>query len=363
MNAPNNVTEGDGVDVGGSDSEVGWDLRTVAENAGISFMILLISVIALLGNIIVILAVYLYPRLREEVANLFIVNLSVTDLCSAVVVMLTSVVAVANDRWVMGDTCCALVCGANYCFIIVSMLTLCMISLDRYVAVNHSLRYHTYITKGRVQLLIAYTWLQGLAFGLAPILYDWIDYDYWEVTCAIQWHLYGDPVLTYVIIAFILCFLLPSVILGVAYGNIFNTTKKIEPRPQPATHSMSSRTVHTRVLSTVSEILPKVKFSATTKAVRSLLVVVLAYFICMTPFSVTKLYKVCVPAPDSLPGYASTLATIFQYMGSAVNPLIYGLFRRDFRAAFVYVLCRRSHRGSTHSAVSRISGMELHASQ
>lgn len=282
----------------------------------------------------------------------------------------------------MAEAWCSTVCGANYCFIIVSMLTLCFISLDRYVAIHHSLRYHHFVTRRRILLLLLYAWLQGFAFGLAPILSGWVRYDYWEATCAIQWHLHGHSVLTYVIVAFILCFLLPGVILIVAYCKVLKTTKKITPRPRPVVQLVSLEYQHCQnrpfpnqngtrpnqngpspnhygtTLSQNGEPpcrngssprppdlarwtqLRRTKYSESSKAVRSLLIVMLAYFLCMTPFSVTKLYKVIVPVPDALPGYANLLATFFQFLGSAVNPFIYGLFRRDFQKAFLYLLWR-----------------------
>jgi hypothetical protein len=62
----------------------------------------------------------------------------------------------------------------------------------------------------------------GFCFGVAPVAADWIAYDYWEMVCAIQWAAKGVPALIYVIIAFILCFLLPGVILVWAYYKVTN---------------------------------------------------------------------------------------------------------------------------------------------
>ena len=112
------------------------------------------------------------------------------------------------------------VCGANYMFIIVSMLTLCFISLDRYAAVEYALRYHSWVTRRKIGILVAWAWFQGFCFGLAPVLADWVRYDYWEVVCAIVWHEDAANTLTYVIVAFAVCFLLPGVILSIAYCKV-----------------------------------------------------------------------------------------------------------------------------------------------
>ncbi|KAK7507018.1 hypothetical protein BaRGS_00001869 [Batillaria attramentaria] len=345
-----------------------YEERSLAENISACIFFIIIILFAIGGNVLVILAVYMYRRLRDEVANLFIVNLSITDLSSATVVMLSSVIAVSMDRWALSGPWCRIVCGANYCFIIVSMLTLMFISMDRYVAIVYSLHYPLLVTKRRVLYFIVYAWIQGFAFGLTPILFNWIEYDYWEATCAIQWHIYGNPVLIYVIVAFILCFLLPGVLLTVAYCKVFSEVKKIKPRAQPQMQLASIQRPgtqnghHDRNSVAPDEPPPPPKpqkYSESSKAVRSLLIVVLAYFVCMTPFSVTKLIKVIISTPDALPGYANLVATFFQYMSSAVNPLIYGLFRRDFQKAFLYLLWRtvrnRDSTGATSININSIS--------
>ena len=478
----------------------------------------------------------------------------------------------------LGQALCSIVCGANYCFIIVTMLTLCFISLDRYLAIHRPLHYLSLVTRPRALLLVAYTWLQGAAFALAPALSGWVAYDYWEATCAIQWHAFGAPVLAYVVAAFVLCFLLPSAVLIAAYGKVLRTTAKIKPGPGPAPLPRSPRPLgegdgplgdgdgqrdqrdhsgegprHHRQLGsppprrataslcrlatspaspTVTSLISPtgispasstgtsptnptvtsptsptatsptsptgislspteaspnqtgtshnqtgisqnhirasqnqteasqnqtslsqtgtsqnqteasqnqtvtsqnnqtatsqnnqtvtsqnqtvgsqnqteaspnqtrgsqnhhVKFSARlmscicqlgasrsrhqqqrqqqpsrptkrrrseTKAVRSLLVVMLAYFVCLTPFSVTKMYKVVAPESDALPGYANLLATFFQFLGSVVNPLIYGLLRQDFQRAFLGILMRtvRRRRGENNNYTSRLNSLTL----
>ena len=81
-----------------NDTDADPDARSGGLNAALTFFVVVIATTALLGNVLVILAVFSYNRLRDEVSNLFIVNLGVTDLCSAVVVMLTSAVAVGSDQ-------------------------------------------------------------------------------------------------------------------------------------------------------------------------------------------------------------------------------------------------------------------------
>lgn len=332
--------------------------RTAAEIAVTGLFLVLLILVALLGNAVVILAVFMYHRLKNEVSNLFLVNLSVTDLSSASIVMTTSLAATAADMQPLKSGWCSLVCGVNYCLIIVSMLTLCFISLDRYVAIVHSLYYHVYVTRRRVLAFIAYAWLQGFAFGLAPILCDWVEYDYWEAVCAIQWYKEQPNAIIYVVVAFIICFFVPGIVLVLAYSQVLRAANKIRPQARPHVQIRTLGEASPPVLEE-QNYLPqrKAKYSESSKAVRSLLIVVMAYFICMTPFSATKLYKVSIRDPQPLPGWINLVATFFQYASSVVNPLIYGICRRDFQKAFLYLVWRmaRNRNTATTSVVTSTS--------
>ena len=77
-----------------------------------------------------------------------------------------------------------------------------------------------------------------------------------------------------------------------------------------------------------------------TKTIRSLLVVVAIFFICMTPFCATKFLKVIFEDANRVPGYANLIASYFQYTASMVNPFIYAIFRPDFRNAYHLVWYR-----------------------
>lgn len=118
----------------------------------------------------------------------------------------------------------------------------------------------------------------------------------------------------YVVVAFILCFLLPGLIL------IFN-------------YYLIIKQVRTKVSCPGSPISAK-SYSTSSKAIRSLLIVVIAYFVCMTPFSVTKLMKVTIAQETVLNSHFNSIASIVAFISSAVNPLIYGIFRKDFRRAY-----------------------------
>lgn len=290
--------------------------------------LLVIMATALIGNSAVVAVVCLHQNMRKEVSNFLIVNLCITDLSNTLLVMFSALVALITDHWPLGSTWCDCVCAINYCLIIVSMLTLCCISIDRYQAVMHPLSYQLRITRQRTFMIIIYTWIQGIAIGTAPSIAGWVAYDYWEAICAIQWHQYRPHTLIYVILAFLLCFLIPGLVLVYCYTVILKEVKK-----------QKIQAISNAAADSQTKAKNKKRINDRSKLVWSLLVVVFAYFICTTPFSVTKLIKVIAEDQTIMPGPVNLTAALLGYIASAINPLIYGIFRRDFRKAYKNLIC------------------------
>lgn len=301
-------------------------LRQTYETVLAILFLLITMIIAMLGNTAVIAVVYRQRSMRRDIPNLLIINLSVTDLSNTLFVMLSALIALISDEWTMGKVWCDFVCAINYCLIIVSMLTLCCISIDRHQAIMHPLSYPLRITRRRMIYIICFTWIQGITFGTAPSFAGWVAFDYWEAICAIQWHSYQPDTIVYVVLAFLFCFLIPGIILIYCYSKILKEVKNQKAQATINTGNIRAQEKNKR------------KASHRSKIVRSLLIVVLAYFICTTPFSVTKLIKVLANGKDPIPGPINLIAALLGYVASAINPLIYGIFRHDFRAAYKNLL-------------------------
>ena len=228
------------------------------------------------------------------------------------------------------------------------MLTLASISLERYVAVLHPFRHRDLITFRVVTFMIVYPWIQGVIFATVPIITHWIHYDYWEGVCAIDWFYQKAQAIYYVITACVLCFAVPGVIMIYCYVCIMREAHRSQKKiiriaPQSGTIGKSD------VIR---------KFDQTRKTLRSLLVVVFCFFICMTPFCITKLLKVLY-SHDPVSPYVNLLSSYGQYLSSVVNPFIYVIFRVEFRAAYrrLYnkVKCTWSHVDMVHITVSHQS--------
>ncbi len=121
----------------------------------------------------------------------------------------------------------------------------------------------------------------------------------------------------YEILIFILGFTLPLIIMGFSYYKIFKSARK---------HARAIQVNNSR----------KREF----KAAKTIAVVILAFFICWCPFFVLNLLYGIFPT-WKVPGELVTVSKWFHYTNSALNPVIYACFNREYRSAFRALLARK----------------------
>jgi hypothetical protein len=86
--------------------------------------------------------------------------------------------------------------------------------------------------------------------------------------------------------------------------------------------------------------------SVNKKILQAMMVVVWSFIILNFPVALIRLIKALLPPETSkFPVWSTTLFQVFQFMASVVNPLIYGLFRKDFRNAFTNIFKKMMGRG------------------
>ncbi|KAF7991191.1 hypothetical protein HCN44_002753 [Aphidius gifuensis] len=107
---------------------------------GTLVILALVDVMVILGNLLVILAVYHTTKLRN-VTNMFIVSLAVADLLVGVAVLPFSATLEVFEVWIFGDIWCSVWLAVDVWMCTASILNLCAISLDRYLAVTRPVSY------------------------------------------------------------------------------------------------------------------------------------------------------------------------------------------------------------------------------
>ncbi|CAL8113970.1 unnamed protein product [Orchesella dallaii] len=152
------------------ETELEWrDAKVIA-----SFMILsFINVVVIVGNCLVILAVFISTKLRT-VTNLFIVSLAVADLMVGLAVLPFSATWEIFGVWIFGEIWCSVWLAVDVWMCTASILNLCAISLDRYVAVTRPVTYPSIMSSKRAKLLIGAVWVLSFLICFPPLV-GWND--------------------------------------------------------------------------------------------------------------------------------------------------------------------------------------------
>ena len=151
-----------GVGVGGEDGEGLYDMKHPA----LGTFLALVSFVVIVGNIMVIVAVFKELYLRS-VTNYFIVSLAIADVMVGGVVMPFSIShEMTNAVWLYGQEWCDLWHSLDVLASTASILNLCVISLDRYWAITDPINYPSRMSNSKVCLLITLVWVcsAGISF-------------------------------------------------------------------------------------------------------------------------------------------------------------------------------------------------------
>ncbi|XP_022112011.1 muscarinic acetylcholine receptor M5-like [Acanthaster planci] len=157
---------------------IGWTVS-------ISLILGIIGVVTVVGNILVIAAYCRDIRIRSCVSNMFILNLSISDLIVGAVSLPMNSVALVLGRWPFGKIPCQLWIALDYSAVNVGVNMIIFIRLDRYWLVTKKLSYNTFQTRKRAATMITIAWISNVLF-FTLVTFTWgplvgvyrIDYDH-----------------------------------------------------------------------------------------------------------------------------------------------------------------------------------------
>ncbi|KAH7731954.1 CRE-GAR-1 protein [Aphelenchoides avenae] len=127
----------------------------------------LLSLETIIGNAMVIVAYQLERSISKQVSNLYILSLAVSDLVIGIEgIPLFTVYVINGDSWPLGPVACDTWLFLDYTLCLVSILTVLLITMDRYLSVCHTARYLKWQTPGKTKVFIFFSWvIPALVFG------------------------------------------------------------------------------------------------------------------------------------------------------------------------------------------------------
>ena len=123
------------------------------------------------GNVLVLLAVFVNSHLRST-TNYFIVNLACADLLLGTFVLPFSASLEVVDYWAFGQIFCDIWAALDVLCCTASIMSLCVISIDRYIGVTRPLQHSTILTEKRAGYIIVLVWILSITISMAP-LFGW----------------------------------------------------------------------------------------------------------------------------------------------------------------------------------------------
>ncbi|XP_052770900.1 alpha-1A adrenergic receptor-like [Mya arenaria] len=346
---------------------------SLLETIAISVFLGCIIMLTIFGNTTVLLAVFFDRRLRST-TNYFIVNLAAADLLLGITVLPLSASLEILKYWPFGPLVCDIWASADVLWCTASILTLCVISIDRYIGVTRPLQHSSIITKRRAGLIISLVWLLSLAISVGPLI-GWREAELNDdIECTVT------KQVGYVIFSVSGSFYIPMLIIMVVYLKIYReatrhnrflnsgskTVKGMDDNglvlrihtarcSQSNIPSLQSNSFYSNS-SEHSEKSPRklssrittagrlAKFKREKKAAKTLGIVVGVFIICWFPFFFClPLDVLCTSC--KVPEKLFTVIFWLGYCNSLMNPIIYASSSREFKRAFIKVLkcywCRR----------------------
>ncbi|XP_015421150.1 PREDICTED: alpha-1B adrenergic receptor, partial [Myotis davidii] len=304
-------------------------------------------IFAIVGNILVILSVACNRHLRTP-TNYFIVNLAIADLLLSFTVLPFSAALEVLGYWVLGRIFCDIWAAVDVLCCTASILSLCAISIDRYIGVRHSLQYPTLVTRRKAILALLSVWVLSTVISIGPLL-GWKEpapND--DKECGVT----EEPF--YALFSSLGSFYIPLAVILVMYCRVYivakRTTKNLEAgvmremsNSKELTLRIHSKNFHEDTLSSTkakghnprSSIAVKLfKFSREKKAAKTLGIVVGMFILCWLPFFIAlplgSLFSTLKP-PDTVFKVVFWLG----YFNSCLNPIIYPCSSKEFKRAFL----------------------------
>ena len=302
-------------------------LHSTEAKVGFTFAYITIFVISLFGNSVGLQVVASAKTPSKRITYLLIKNLAVADLILTLTVMPNSVWYMYFDynRWfggTMGTITCKLFFYAIPVSIAASVITLTIISIDRFFAIYYPLKLTLFHKHKTITMII---WFVSLLACSPHLLLFQVEKFRDHYVCLPVWPWSENRKETYLVMrvvhifAFIVFYALPLLITAVVNCIV---ARRVWFHKSPGNASSN-----------------RASTAARQKVIRMLTIVVVGFALCWLPCYINHYFMFFQPAVwEKIPIAVWTFNFWLGHANSAVNPLFYILLYRRFRKAFLDAL-------------------------
>ncbi|TNN04345.1 hypothetical protein fugu_001374 [Takifugu bimaculatus] len=261
-----------------------------------------------LNNFVVLLLFCKFKKLRTPV-NMLLLNISVSDMLVCLFGTTLSFASSIRGRWLLGRSGCSWYGFINSCFGIVSLISLVILSYDRYSTLT------VYNKQGinyrKPLLAVGGTWLYSLFWTVPPLL-GWSSYgiEGAGTSCSVSWTVQTAQSHAYIICLFTFCLGIPILVMIYCYSRLLWAVKQVGRIRKTAARK---REYH-------------ILFMVVTTAA--------CYLVCWMPYGVVAMMATFGP-PNIISPVASVVPSLLAKSSTVINPLIYILMNKQFYKCFL----------------------------
>ncbi|XP_042327363.1 5-hydroxytryptamine receptor 2A [Sceloporus undulatus] len=319
-----------------------------------ALLTVVVMILTIAGNILVIMAVSLEKKLQNA-TNYFLMSLAIADMLLGFLVMPVSMLTILYGYvWPLPRNLCAVWIYLDVLFSTASIMHLCAISLDRYIAIRSPIHHSRFNSRTKAFTKIIAVWTISVGISMPVPVFGLRDDSkvFKNGSCLLV-----DE--NFVLIGSFVAFFIPLVIMLITY---FLTVKSLQKEATLCLNDLHSRTKFSSFSFFPQSSLTSNKFFQRSlskelgvsgrrtmqsinneqKASKVLGIVFFLFVVMWCPFFITNVMTViCKEACNK--NVIEGLLNIFVWIGylsSAVNPLVYTLFNKTYRTAFSrYIQC------------------------
>ncbi|XP_058034510.1 thyrotropin-releasing hormone receptor-like [Ahaetulla prasina] len=299
-------------------------------------LVLLICGVGIAGNIMVVLVV-LRTKHMVTPTNCYLVSLAIADLIVLLAAGLPNISEVVAS-WVYGYAGCLCITYLQYLGINISACSITAFTVERYIAICHSIKAQLLCTVARAKRIIAVLWLCTSLYCL--MWFFLVDTskamfaDGTQVSCG--YRVSRNLYMPIYFLDFTIFYVIPLGLATVLYGLI---ARILFMNPLPATPQHASRmskrssSIHTSSSMKLSCRGNKGALSSRKQVTKMLAVVVILFALLWMPYRTLVVVNSFMD-PPYLNSWFLLFCRLCIYLNSAINPVIYNLMSQKFRAAF-----------------------------
>ncbi|KAJ8416123.1 hypothetical protein AAFF_G00381450 [Aldrovandia affinis] len=294
----------------------------------IGSVILAVGITGMVGNFLVMYAFCRSRSLRTP-ANMFIINLAVTDFLMCITQTPIFFITSMHKRWIFGEKGCELYAFCGALFGICSMITLTVIALDRYFVITRPLASIGVMSRKRALLILAAAWAYSMGWSLPPF-FGWSAYvpEGLLTSCSWDYMTFSPSVRAYTMLLFTFVFFIPLFVIIYCYFFIFRAIRNTNNAVGKITGD-----------STKDSVKRFHRMKNEWKMAKIALIVILLYVISWSPYSCVALTAFAGYA-DMLTPYMNSVPAVIAKASAIHNPIIYAITHPKYRSAIAkYIPC------------------------